>query len=397
MHWNSTVIAYPSHLNMKSVLLLAACSASATASTSYLSWMADSFMRRGVEKSFHYTQATLYLGFEAAYEMTDNATFVDWYRSQIDPIVLDDGTIKDWEYDYYSLDDYRMGNNYLWWYEKTGEEKYKSAADIVRQQLNRHPRTPTGGFWHRQPTYPNQMWLDGIFMADSFYALWTNRFDKDNTTAWDDIILQYDNIEAHCRNTTSGLLVHGYDESKVALWADPVTGAAPLVWDRAVGWYFVSLLEILQLFPESHPGYARLLGYFTTLASALKKSQDESGGWWLIMSEPYPGMEGNYIESSATAMFTLGWLKGIRLNLLDEVEYLDAAKKAYTLMLHRFVKENSDGTLNWEGTVEVGSLSSNGTYEVNQQWHQIQFTHHQTMCIDANETVVLYQCSYCTQ
>lgn len=201
-------------------------------------------------------------------------------------------------------------------------------------------------------------------MADTFYAKWTSLFDKDNTTAWDDIVRQFDNIEEHTRNHTSGLLAHGYDESKVAVWADPVTGAAPLVWDRAVGWYFISLLEVIQLLPESHPGRGRLVEYFTTLAVALKKTQDESGGWWLIMNEPYPGMEGNYIESSASAMFTYGWLKGMRMGLLDSDEYLDAATEAYGLLTDRFVKVNDDGTLNWEGTVQVGSLSSNGTYEV---------------------------------
>jgi rhamnogalacturonyl hydrolase YesR len=176
-------------------------------------------------------------------------------------------------------------------------------------------------------------------------------------------VLQFDNIEAHTRNKTSGLLQHGYDESKKAVWADPVTGAAPMVWDRAVGWYFLALLEVLQLFPESHPGYARLLGYFTTLAAALKSAQDASGGFWLVMNEPYPGRSGNYVESSATAMFTTGWLKGMRLGFLGD-EYLDAAKEAYTLMTERFVTTNSDGTLNWEGTVLVGSLGSNGTFEV---------------------------------
>lgn len=211
-------------------------SAVATASTSYLAWMADSFMQRGVNKVFHYTEATLYLGTEAAYSLTGNKGIVDWYESQIDAVVLDNGTLKDWLYDYYSLDEYRMGNNFLWWYEHTGDEKYKSAARIIWEQLNRHPRTPSGGFWHRDPNYPNQMWLDGIFMADSFYAKWTRSFDAGNTAAWDDIVLQFDTIEAHTRNKTSGLLAHGYDESKVAVWADPVTGAAPLVWDRAVGW-----------------------------------------------------------------------------------------------------------------------------------------------------------------
>jgi rhamnogalacturonyl hydrolase YesR len=349
---------------MKATLLVSAAGAASALDTSYLAWTADSFIEHGVEPTFHYTQATLYLGYEAAYALTKNESYVDWYRGQIDDVVvLEDGTIRDWNYTYYSLDDYRIGNSFLWWYERTGEEKYKKAADIIRSQLNRHPRTPTGGFWHRQPVYPNQMWLDGIFMADTFYAKWTNRFDAANTTAWDDIVRQFDNIESHTRNKTTGLLVHGYDESKRAVWADPVTGAAPLVWDRAVGWYFISLLEVIQLFPKQHEGYARLVNYFTTLAVALKKTQDVSGGWWLIMNEPYPGKPGNYIESSASAMFTYGWLKGIKLGLLKKSEYYAPAKKGYSLLTSRFVKENDDGTLNWEGTVSVGSLSSNGTYE----------------------------------
>lgn len=202
-------------------------------------------------------------------------------------------------------------------------------------------------------------------MADSFYARWTDRYDADNQTAWDDIVLQFDLIEDHTRNETTGLLAHGYDESKVAVWADPITGSAPLVWSRAVGWYFLSLLEVLEVFPQSHPGYERLLEYYTWLAEALKASQDsESGGWWLIMSEQYVGAEGNYIESSGMAMFTYGWFKGIRDGHLQEDEYLGPAKKAYEGMTSQFLEPEDDGTVTWHGTVEVGSLSSNGTYEV---------------------------------
>lgn len=336
----------------------------AAASDGVLNHFANSFISRGVKQDFHYTTATLYLGIEGALAVSKNESIATWLKSQMDAIVLEDGTIAKWRYNYHSLDDYRMGNQYLYWYERTGEERFRSAADIVRRQLDQHPRTASGGFWHREPTYPHQMWLDGIFMADSFYAQWTRRFDAGNTTAWDDIAQQYDLIEAHTRNATSGLLAHGYDESKTAVWADPVTGAAPLVWDRAVGWYFLSLLETLAVFPPAHPGHARLTDYFKTLAAALKTAQDPAtGGFWLIMNEPYAGAPGNYIESSATAMFAAGWLQGIRAGLLDKAEYLDVARKAYDLLIDRFVKENADGTLNWEGTVEVGSLSSNGSYE----------------------------------
>lgn len=202
-------------------------------------------------------------------------------------------------------------------------------------------------------------------MADSFYAKYTSLFQAENTTAWDDIELQYNLIEEHCRNTTDNLLKHGYDESKTAVWADPVTGAAPLVWDRAVGWYFVSLLESIEVWPTSHTGRDTLVGYFTTLAEGVLAAQDDAtGGWWLIMDEQYRGAEGNYIESSATAMFTYGFFKGISMGLIDEATYLAPAKKAYEMMVDTFVVELDDGTLDWEGTVLVGSLSGNGTYEV---------------------------------
>jgi rhamnogalacturonyl hydrolase YesR len=262
--------------------------------------MADSYIRRGVPAGFDYDEATLYTGLEAVVTalgdspLDGNQTIKEWYKNQIDNhVITDDGNIIDWDLDFYSLDDYRIGRNLLWWYDATGEEKYKAAASIIRSQLNRHPRNPSGGFWHREPHYPNQMWLDGIFMADSFYAEWTKAFNAENTTAWDDIMLQYDLIESHCRNTTSNLLVHGYADGKDTVWADPVTGAAPLVWGRAVGWYYISLTEAIHSFPETHEGRARLVEYFVTLSAGLKAADRRDGGWWLVMSEPYPGAEGN--------------------------------------------------------------------------------------------------------
>lgn len=181
----------------------------------------------------------------------------------------------------------------------------------------------------------------------------------------DHIVLQWDKIEEIARVPSTNLLVHGFDESKTAVWADPVTGAAPIVWNRAVGWYIWSLVEILDLFPQSHPGYARLMKYFTTLAEGLKRAQDpESHGWWLVMSDPYIGVEGNYLESSAAAMFTYGWLAGMKRGWISEEEFLGPATIAYSHMIQDFVTENADGTVTWEKTVEVGSLGSNATFEV---------------------------------
>jgi rhamnogalacturonyl hydrolase YesR len=153
----------------------------------YATRMANSWIvnNREKQKARWYGRGAIYTGYESLIARTEDDELLEWLRSRIDDLVVaDDGTIVGLDTKRYSLDDYRIGNNLLYWYEKTGEEKYKIGAEVIRGMINRHPRTPTGGFWHRSPTYPDQMWLDGIFMADSFYAYYTSVFDNDNTTAW---------------------------------------------------------------------------------------------------------------------------------------------------------------------------------------------------------------------
>lgn len=361
MHQSALVLAL---LTYASTTLSAPTSSNTT--LPYSTWMATSFLSKsqGVINR-HYVASVIHEGIQRAATLHINTTLLSYASTAISSLVVPNGTLVGWDPNYYSLDDLRIGNNILYFWDTEGrkESKYEVAARGLRKQLDRWPRTRSGGLWHRDPTYPNQMWLDGIYMAQPFYATYTHYFEQDNITAWEDIVHQFDLIENHTRNKTSGLLVHGYDESKKAVWAHPVTGACPHVWDRAVGWYFMALVDVLQVYPKELPGYERLMGYLETLAVGLKKAQDESGGWWLVMDEPYPGMKGNYIESSATAMFAYGYLKGVRTGLLDE-GYRETAVKAYHVMLDRFVKQDNDGTLSWEGTVEVGSLSSNGSYEV---------------------------------
>ncbi|KAF2798660.1 glycoside hydrolase family 105 protein [Melanomma pulvis-pyrius CBS 109.77] len=350
------------------ILALLTCTPTAYAAPKptqpYSTWMASSFLSKKPVINRHYVSNVLGEGIQKAATLHKNATLLSYASNAISSLVSTNGTLIGWNPTYYSLDDLRVGNNLLFFWDSQGrkDEKLKTAATALRKQLDRYPRTPTGGFWHRDPAYKNQMWLDGIYMASPFYATYTSYFEPANTTAWNDIVLQFDLIEEHTRNSTSNLLYHGYDEAKKAVWANPVTGASPHVWDRAVGWYFMALVEVLQVYPKENPGYARLKGYLTTLADGVKKAQDVSGGWWLVMDEPYPGMKGNYIESSATAMFTYAYLKGVRTGLLD-AKYRDTASKAYDLMIEKFVKVETNGTLSWEGTVEVGSLNGDASYE----------------------------------
>ncbi|KAF2761248.1 Six-hairpin glycosidase [Pseudovirgaria hyperparasitica] len=352
------------------VLFIAGIASTASAVTAvkpYSQWMADSFIARGVAKEKSYTFPTLYRGFEMVYNATRNTKYSTFVQTQVDAVLTDNATspLIGWNFGRSHLDDIKIGSSILDLYARTKQAKYKTAADFLRQRLNLHPRTASGGFWHKIPEYPNQMWLDGLFMQSDFYARYTSFFDSSNVTAWNDIVHQFELIEEHTRDPESGLLFHGYDESKVAVWADPVTGACPHIWDRAVGWYAMALLDVLDYLPKSNPGYAKLKGYFTTLAAAIIESQDSAtGGWWLVMDEPYPGQAGNYIESSGVSMFTYSMLKGIRKGFLPKSTYEAPARRAYQLMLDKFVTNSGvNNTLNWEGTVEVGSLGGNGTYE----------------------------------
>lgn len=185
----------------------------------YTEWMASSFLSKGVTHSRNYAYAVLYTGMEYAYNKTSNEIYYTYIKSQLDAVLNPDGTLVEPITDTLSLDDIRIGRNFLYLWTTTGDEKYKIAAEGLRRQLDYTPRNKEGGFWHRKPTYPNQMWLDGIYMASNFYAQWTAWFEPLNQTAWDDVILQYDLIEEHTRDNTTGLLFHGYDASGVAVWA----------------------------------------------------------------------------------------------------------------------------------------------------------------------------------
>ncbi|KAF9885072.1 hypothetical protein FE257_000803 [Aspergillus nanangensis] len=334
-------------------LALAATTTAAAKASNYTEWMAESWLSRPVSYSRNYANGVLYAGLELAYNKTSNPALLSFVQKQIDAVVNDAGELIDYPGDKVSLDDIRLGVNLLSMWTHTGEEKYKIAADTLRGQIDITPRNAEGGFWHRKPTYPDQMWLDGIYMASNFYAKYTAWFQPENQTAWDDIMLQYDLIEEHCRDNSTGLLYHGYDGSGVAVWADPVTGACPHVWDRALGWYFMSLVDMLDDFPRSHPGWNRNLRRFQSLAVALKKTQDPaSGGWWLIMDEPYPSDPQNYIESSGSAMFTYGFLKGMRKGYLKRKDFQATADKGFGCLTEDFISKNANGTINFEGTVE---------------------------------------------
>jgi len=302
---------------------------------------------------------------EMVYNNTGEAKYLDHIKTGADQVVTADGGLNDYDLDYYTLDDVRIGESLIYLHKETGETKYKGAADLLRSQLQTNPRNPEGGFWHRS-TYPNQMWLDGLYMVSPFYTHHTAYYAPDNTTAFDDIVKQFTLTHTNCVNSNAsqtGLLKHGYDSSRTAVWADEATGASPEVWNRALGWYVIAIVDVLDYLPASHPGVATLKAILEENIAAIKKAVDaDSKMWWLVMG--WPDREKNYIESSGSAMFIYAILKGIRMGYLDSATYLETATVGYEKLVERFVTVNADGGLDWAGTVSVGSLSGNGDYDV---------------------------------
>lgn len=238
----------------------------------------------------------------------------------------------------YSLDDVEAGVATLKLYDITHDEKYHKAADILRNQLRHHPRVPEGGFWHKA-VYPNQMWLDGLYMGEPFYADYAVRFDEPKD--FDDIGNQFILIGAHTYNPRTGLFYHAWDESKKQRWANPRTGTSANFWGRAIGWYAMAIVDVLDEMPKDHPdrpALISLLNKFTT--GALKYQDKKTGVWWQVTNEG--GRKYNYLEASSSCMFVYAMAKGVNHGYLPRSD-IPAIRRGYQGILQQFVTVSHDG------------------------------------------------------
>ncbi|KAL4736240.1 Six-hairpin glycosidase-like protein [Aspergillus similis] len=265
----------------------------------------------------------------------------------------------------FPLDRLSVGRGLLYRYGQTGNKTYKNTLDALRFSIDLQPRNQFGGLWYY--VYPNWSYLDGMFSLLSFSPMYTSVFDIANSTSMShDLFNQLDLLWRHCQDNRTGLLVHGYDASRTAPWANPITGASPIVWIRALGWFMMALVDLFE--HDLMDGrVSTWRARFVDLANALVDAVDPaSGAWWQVLSAP--GRDGNYIESSGSAMFVYALYKGVRVGILPAPEkgggpYTNVAARAYRELADRFVVENEDGTLSYNGTVGVCSLNSTATYE----------------------------------
>tara|TARA_R110002049_G_scaffold287626_1_gene469770 strand:- start:11107 stop:12354 length:1248 start_codon:yes stop_codon:yes gene_type:complete len=300
------------------------------------------------------------------YEETKKQKYYDYIYAYADDLIDSTGTIKTYSLEDQNLDMIKSGDVLLYLYDKTKEERFLKAMQTLSSQMDSQPRTSDGGFWHKK-RYPYQMWLDGLYMAEPFHAQYTKIFEKDEaevTKVYDDIVHQFDLIQKHSLDKNTGLLYHGWDESREQKWADKKTGTSPHFWSRAMGWYGMAMVDVMDFLPEDHPGHERIITYLNQFAEAVTKYQDKTGLWYQVLDQG--DREGNYLEASGSSMFTYAFAKGVHKGYLPE-KYLDIAEKAYSGILDNLISIEENGVVNLNKVCGVAGLGGDpyrdGSYE----------------------------------
>ncbi len=305
---------------------------------------------------WRYDQGVILKGIEGIWYATGDARWFNYIQKSMDFYVQPNGNIKGYKKNEYNIDHINNGKLLLTLYRVTGKEKYKKAVDQLREQLKTHPRTSEGGFWHKK-VYPGQMWLDGLYMAQPFYAEYAQLFGEDTT--FNDVARQFILMERYARDPKTGLLYHGWDETRQQRWADKTTGRSPNVWGRALGWYGMAMVDALDYFPQGHKGRDSIIQILNRFAKSVTSLQDAKTGLWYDVPT-LPKEPKNYVEASVSNMLVYTLAKGVRKGYLPK-SYLKAAQRGWQGIVKQFIKVE-EGQTNLHGTVAVSGLGGDKNY-----------------------------------
>lgn len=314
---------------------------------------------------WNYTHGLELLAFMDLYEASGDERFWNYTARYADTIISPQAEIYTYKKTNYNIDHICPGRILFRMYDKTGEAKYKMALDTLFSQLQTHPRTSDGGFWHKK-VYPYQMWLDGLYMGQPFYAEYISRYvDASKKQAlYEDVVHQFVTVGKHTYDSATGLYRHGWDETRSMFWADKETGQSAHSWGRGLGWYVMGLVDALDYIPQQEQRQV-LIDILKDIYEVLPKYADPQSGMWYQVLE-YPEREDNYQESTASVMFVYGLLKGVKTGIFDD-SYRETALEWYEKFVDRFVKENPDGTISitdcCAGAGLGGSQNRSGKYD----------------------------------
>lgn len=338
-------------------------------STNWAVRMADSIMERtprlyedkGYQGKWSYDYGVILKGFELLWRQTGKVEYFQFIQDNMDYFVGEDGSVKGYRLKEYNIDHLNNGKLFFVLYQETGQEKYKKAAALLREQVTTHPRTSEGAFWHKN-IYPYQIWLDGLYMGSPFYLEYLLAFEDGR--GLDDVTRQFILCERHTKDVQTGLLFHAWDERCIQPWCDPETGLSPNFWGRSLGWFVMALADVLAMLPAEHTDYQALVRILTDTLTALEKVQDtETGVWYQVVNQG--GCKGNYLEASASSMITYAIAKSIRIGVL-QADWFETLDRAYQGLITEFVLETSNGWVNLNKNCQVAGLGGedrrDGTY-----------------------------------
>lgn len=285
-----------------------------------------------------------------------------WALTYADTLIQEDGSILNYKMENYSLDEVNSGKLLYRLWQHTGEQKYRLAMDTLRKHLRQSPRVKEGGFWHKK-RYPEQMWLDGLYMGAPYYAEYAKRFEsgREQEESFRDVWKQFSLCFEHTWCDKCRLLHHGWDSSHKQKWCDPETGKSAHAWGRAEGWYLMALVDCADWMPETYKD--SLASQMRILFDTLLKLQDKKNGCWMqVLDET--GREGNYHEMSATAMFAYTLLKGYRLGMLDK-KHRKAGERALKGIIKNYLTVDEQGRVTLHNICHVAGLSDDrdGSFE----------------------------------
>lgn len=294
---------------------------------------------------------------------------VEYVAEALGRLVHADGRIEGYRREDWNLDQVMPGRLLFAQRDGTGEARWGAAIRGLSAQLSDQPRSHSGALWHKG-IYPDQLWLDGLYMASPFRLRLA--LETGDEASVDDVLLQFRLAEEHCRIEPPGLLRHAWNETAGEAWAEAGTGRSPNFWSRAMGWYALALADCLALLPPRHRGRAELAPRLSRLARAVMDAADpDTGLWWQVTDRP--GAPGNYLETSASAMFACALAKGTRLGLFDpsgtglDALAATAARRAFSSLVSRCVSNAPDGLFSLGSICQVAGLGGkpyrDGSYQ----------------------------------
>ncbi|WP_341939010.1 glycoside hydrolase family 88 protein [Marinimicrobium sp. C2-29] len=295
-----------------------------------------------------------------AYDELNEVAPADRYAQVLPKVtgsfIGEDGDIARYKMSNFSVDNVKPGVGVLRLWEDTKEERYKTAAETLREHLEKHPRTSDGAFWHKK-RYPWQLWLDGVYMAMPYLAHYALLFEEGEQQqhSWEEVVKEFEVTREQLRDPETGLYYHAWDEKKQQDWADPETGLSEHFWGRGFGWLAMAVVDVLDFIPEEETELRKpLIDMIEEIAADLKNYQDpETGTWWQIMDRP--DAIGNYRESSASSMFTYFYAKALNEGYLDE-SYREVAQKAYDGLINEFMLVHTDDSVSLTNICLVAGL-----------------------------------------